>query len=253
MAIRLLIADDHAVVREGLRLVLGMDDHIEVLDEEACTGEEAVELARRTHPDVILMDLLMPGMDGTTATRLIHSELPDIAVVALTSTMEDSRDSSVLAAIRAGAVGYLYKTSQVEELRRAVHAAAAGSVELSSAAAKRLVDEVSRPLGEGSLTARETQVLLLVAKGKANKEIARELRIGQQTVKTYVSNILAKLGARSRTEAALHAVQSGLVTKQELSATPAVAAVPPAPRDVRTAGPPVGFRTTATPPSGRGR
>lgn len=220
MAIRLLIADDHAVVREGLRLVLGLDESIEVLDEEACTGEEAVELARRAHPDVILMDLLMPRMDGTTATRIIHSELPDVAVVALTSTMDSARDSSVLAAIRAGAVGYLYKTSEVDELRRAVHAAAAGNVELSSAAARRLVDEVSRPAGEASLTARETQVLVLVAEGKANKEIARELHIGQQTVKTYVSNILAKLGARSRTEAALHAVHVGLVTKQEISSTP---------------------------------
>lgn len=217
MSVRLLIADDHAVVREGLRLVMGLDSSVEVLKEEACTGRQAVELAHRTRPDVILMDLLMPDIDGTTAIRMIQAQLPDIAVVALTSQLTDSAGSSVLAAVRAGAIGYLYKTSDVDELRGAVRAAAAGGAQLASAAAKQLVREMSAPPGNAPLTARESQVLVLMANGRANKEIARELRIGQQTVKTYVSNILAKLGVRTRTEAALYAVQAGLIWKQEAS------------------------------------
>lgn len=211
MTVRLLIADDHAVVREGLRLVMGLDGSCDVLQEEARTGREAVEIAHRTRPDVILMDLLMPDMDGTAATRIIHAELPDVAVLVLTSMVADSVAQSVLTAMRAGAVGYLYKTADVDELRRAVHVAAAGGVQLASAAARQLVDEATTPAGTEYLTPRESQVLVLLADGRANKEIARELHIGQQTVKTYVSSILGKLGVRSRTEAALHAVHSGLV------------------------------------------
>jgi two-component system, NarL family, response regulator LiaR len=217
MTVRLLIADDHAVVREGLRLVMGLDSSVEVLNEEACTGRQAVDLARRTRPDVILMDLLMPDIDGTTATRMIHAEMPDIAVVALTSQLTDSTGSSVVEAVRAGAVGYLYKTSDVDDLRAAVHTASTGGVQLASAAAKHLVREMTAPPGPASLTARESQVLVLVANGRANKEIARELRIGQETVKTYVSNVLAKLGVRTRTEAALYAVQAGFISKQEVA------------------------------------
>lgn len=218
MTIRLLLADDHAVVRQGLRLFLSLDPDIDVLPQEARTGQEAVDLARRTHPDVILMDLLMPILDGISATRLIHAELPGIGVVALTSMLDNPMTSSVVAAVQAGAIGYLLKTSDADELRRAVHAAASGEVQLSASAASRLVREVTDPPGDAGLTAREIQVLVLLAKGKANKEIARELAIGQQTVKTYVSNILAKLGVRSRTEAALRAVQSGLVERTQLSA-----------------------------------
>lgn len=213
MTIRLLIADDHAVVRQGLRLFLSLDSDIEVLPEEASSGQEAVALAHRTHPDVILMDLRMPILDGISATRTIHLELPDIAIVALTSLLDESAESSVVEALKAGAAGYLLKTSDADELRRAVHAAAAGEVQLSPGAASRLVREVTTPRSDASLTGREIEVLALLAKGRANKEIARELRIGQQTVKTYVSNIIAKLGVRSRTEAALHAVHSGLVKK----------------------------------------
>jgi two-component system, NarL family, response regulator LiaR len=217
MTIRLLIADDHAVVRQGLRLFMELDQGIEVLSEEASTGLEAVELARRTHPDVILMDLLMPGMDGITATEIIHHEVPGTQVIALTSVLEDSDDSSVVGAVRAGAVGYLLKTTDADELRRGVHAAAAGQVQLSPAAAKRLVREVTAPSAEAPLTPRERQVLVLLARGKANKEIARDLRIGQQTVKTYVSNILSKLGVHSRTQAALHAAEAGLIGHKELA------------------------------------
>lgn len=217
MTIRLLIADDHAVVRQGLRLFMELDDEIEVVREEASTGVEAVELARRTHPDVVLMDLLMPGMDGITATEIIHNELPGTEVIALTSVLEDSDDSSVVGAVRAGAVGYLLKTTDGDELRRAVHAAAAGQVQLSPSAAKRLVREVTAPASQAPLTPRERQVLVLLARGKANKEIARDLRIGQQTVKTYVSNILSKLGVHSRTQAALHAAEAGLIRHGELA------------------------------------
>jgi len=217
MSIRLLIADDHAVVRQGLRLFMELDEEIEVLSEEAATGEEAVQIARRSHPDVVLMDLLMPVMDGITATEIIHREMPDVEVIALTSVLEDTSDSSVVGAVRAGAVGYLLKTSDADELRRAVHAAAAGQVQLSPAAAKRLVREVTTPAGDAALTPRERQVLVLLAKGKANKEIARDLRIGQQTVKTYVSNILSKLGVQTRTQAALHATESGLIGHGELA------------------------------------
>lgn len=214
MSIRLLIADDHAVVRQGLRLFMELDDAIEVLDEEASTGLEAIEIARRAEPHVVLMDLLMPEMDGITATAILHTELPQVAVVALTSVLEDSSDSSVVGAVRAGAVGYLLKTSDADELRRAVHAAAAGQVQLSPDAAKRLVREVTTPTNEAALTPRERQVLILLAKGMANKEIARDLRIGQQTVKTYVSNILSKLGVQTRTQAALRAAQAGLIGRE---------------------------------------
>jgi two-component system, NarL family, response regulator LiaR len=220
VAIRLLIADDHPVVRRGLRQFMGLDASVEVLEEEARTGQEAVQVARRARPDVILMDLEMPTMDGITATGIIHTDLPGIAVIALSSGLDAASDSSVLAALRAGAVGFVDKTSDASELRRAVHAAAAGEVQLSPTAAKRLVHQLTNPAPVASLTARETQVLELLAKGLVNKEIAVELRIGQQTVKTYVSNILAKLGVRSRTEAALYAVASGLIPrpKHELAA-----------------------------------
>lgn len=217
MTIRLLIADDHAVVRQGLRLFMDLDEEIEVLPDEASTGQEAVDLARAARPDVVLMDLLMPVMDGIRATEIIHSEMPDVQVIALTSALEDLSDSSVVKAVRAGAVGYLLKTTNADELRHAVHAAAVGQVQLSPAAAKRLVREVTAPVTDAALTPRERQVLVLLAEGKANKEIARDLRIGQQTVKTYVSNILSKLGVHTRTQAALHAAQNGLIGHGELA------------------------------------
>jgi DNA-binding NarL/FixJ family response regulator len=209
MTIRLLIADDHAVVRQGLRLFMELDDEIDVLPEEAADGAEAVALARRTRPDVVLMDLLMPTMDGITATEMLKAELPDTKVLALTSMLDDTQRSSVTKAVRAGAVGYLLKTSNPDELRQAVRAAAAGHVQLSAHAAERLVREVSAPVAEVVLTPREEQVLALLGGGLANKEIARRLGIGQQTVKTYVSSILGKLGVRSRTEAALQASRTG--------------------------------------------
>lgn len=212
MAIRVLIADDHSVVRQGLRMFLGLDPELEVIG-EATDGAMAVELTRELRPDVVLMDLLMPVMDGITAIGVIHREVPDTEVLALTSVLEDA---SVIGAVRAGAIGYLLKDTQADELRRAIKAAAAGQVQLSPEASARLLREVRAPDSPETLTERETEVLRLLAQGLANKEIARSLTIGEKTVKTHVSNILAKLGVQSRTQAALSAVQIGLVPAQQV-------------------------------------
>jgi DNA-binding NarL/FixJ family response regulator len=208
MAIRILIADDHSVVRQGLRMFLGLDPDFEIVG-EASDGAQALALARQLKPDVILMDLLMPVMDGIEATAAIRRELPDVEVIALTSVLEDA---SVIGAVRAGAIGYLLKNAEADELCRAIRAAAAGQVQLSPKAAERLLREVRAPESPEVLTERETEVLRLLAQGQANKEIARALNIGEKTVKTHVSNILAKLNVPSRTQAALYAVCIGLVT-----------------------------------------
>jgi two-component system, NarL family, response regulator LiaR len=213
MTVRILIADDHAVVRQGLAMFLALDPELEVIG-HAENGAEALKMAHDLKPDVVLMDLLMPVMDGITAIGRIRRELPDTEVVAVTSVLEDA---SVVGAVRAGAIGYLLKDTQADELCRAIKAAAAGQVQLSPQAAARLMREVRAPDNPESLTERETDVLKLLAHGKANKEIARELSIGEKTVKTHVSNILAKLGVQSRTQAALHAVRIGLVPAEELA------------------------------------
>lgn len=207
MTIQILIVDDHSVVRQGLRMFLSLDPELEIVG-EASNGVEGLQLARELRPQVVLMDLLMPVMDGVAATAAIRRELPDVEVVALTSVLEDA---SVFGAIRAGAIGYLLKDTEAEELCRAIKAAAAGQVQLSPQAAARLMREVRVPESPEALTQREIEVLRLLAHGLANKEIARELGIGEKTVKTHVSNILSKLGVLSRTQAALHAIQIGLV------------------------------------------
>jgi NarL family two-component system response regulator LiaR len=212
MAIRILLADDHAVVRQGLKMFLGLDSELEVVG-EAADGAEAVRLARELRPDVVLMDLLMPRMDGIAATAAIRQEMPDVEVIALTSVLEDA---SVVGAVRSGAIGYLLKDTDADELRRAIKAAAAGQVQLSPEAAARLMREVRAPESPETLTDRETEVLRLLAEGWANKEIGRALSIGEQTVKTHVSSILAKLGVRSRTQAALYAAKLGLVPTEHL-------------------------------------
>jgi DNA-binding NarL/FixJ family response regulator len=193
-------------------MVLDLDPDLEVVG-EAENGEEAARLARRLEPDVVLMDLVMPVMDGVEATRAIRRELPDTQVVALTSVLEDA---SVTGAVRAGAIGYLLKNTGSDELTRAIKAAAEGQVHLAPEAASRLMREVSAPEKPDALTERETEVLKLIARGMANKQIARELYIGEKTVKTHVSNILSKLGVNSRTQAALHAARTGLVSPDEL-------------------------------------
>jgi DNA-binding NarL/FixJ family response regulator len=207
MPIRVLIADDHSVVRQGLRLFLGSDPELEIVG-EARDGVEALRQTQRLRPDVVLMDLLMPIMDGIAATAAIRRELPDVEVVALTSVLEDA---SVIEAIRAGAIGYLLKDTEAPELRRAIKAAAAGQVQLSPQAAARLMHGVTAPDKPPALTERERDVLRLLAQGKANKEIAHILQIGEQTVKTHVAHILSKLNMPSRTQAALYAVHVGLV------------------------------------------
>jgi NarL family two-component system response regulator LiaR len=208
MAIRILIADDHSVVRQGLRMFLDVDSDLEIVG-EARDGAEALRLARQYRPDVVLMDLLMPIISGIDATAAIRRELPDTEVVALTSVLEDA---SVVEAVRAGAIGYLLKDTEAPELRRAIKAAAAGRVQLSPQAAQRLISEVVSPECRQSLTERELDVLRLLAQGKSNKEIAYSLSIGEQTVKTHVAHILSKLDMTSRTQAALYAIQSGLVS-----------------------------------------
>jgi DNA-binding NarL/FixJ family response regulator len=213
MAIRVLITDDHGVVRQGLRMYLGLDPELEVVG-EAANGEEALRMARELGPDVVLMDLLMPVMDGIVATGMIRAELPEVEVIALTSVLEDA---SVSGAVRAGAIGYLLKNTEAEDLGRAIKAAADGQVQLAPEAAARLMSEVRAPESPEPLTERETEVLKLVARGKANKQISHALFIGEKTVKAHVSSILAKLGVQSRTQAALHAVRTGLVSIEELS------------------------------------
>lgn len=211
MAIRIMIADDHAVVRQGLRMFLTLDPTLEIVG-EATNGKEALQQAREIKPDVVLMDLLMPVMDGIEATAAIKRELPDTEVIALTSVLEDS---SVIGAIRAGALGYLLKDTKAEELIQAIKAAYEGQVQLSPQAAARLMREVRAPESPETLTERETEVLRLLAEGHSNKEIAQILTIGEKTVKTHVSSILAKLNVSSRTQAALYAVRIGLVDKAE--------------------------------------
>jgi DNA-binding NarL/FixJ family response regulator len=212
MAVRVLIVDDHAIVRQGLRMFLGSDPELEVVG-EAADGAEAVRMTEQLHPDLVLMDLLMPVMDGVAATAIIRQRAPDTEVLALTSVLEDE---SVTSAVRAGAIGYLLKNTEGSELRRAIKAAAAGRVELSPAAAEHLLGEIRVPEKHTvSLTERETEVLQLLALGRSNKEIGQALIIGDQTVKSHVSHILTKLGVLSRTQAALFAVRSGLVASKK--------------------------------------
>ena len=208
MGIRILIVDDHGVVRQGLRMYLALDPELEVVG-EATNGAEALRLTRELEPDVVLMDLLMPVMDGIAATEAIRREWPEVEVIALTSVLEDS---AIYGAMRAGAIGYLLKDTGADELCRAIKAAAAGQVQMSPPVAARLLREVAAPPQPEPLTERETEVLRQLAQGKSNKEVAAALVIAEKTVRTHVSNILAKLGVTSRTQAVLHAVRSGLVT-----------------------------------------
>jgi DNA-binding NarL/FixJ family response regulator len=189
-------------------MFLSLDSDLELVG-EAANGQEAIVMARSLKPDVVLMDLIMPEMDGIKATEIIRRELPDVEVIALTSVLEDG---SVIGAVRAGAIGYLLKDTKAEELCRAIKAAASGQVQLSPQAAARLTREIRTPENPQKLTDREVEILRLLAQGKANKEIASSLFIGETTVKTHVSNILLKLGVPSRTQAALYAVRIGLVS-----------------------------------------
>jgi DNA-binding NarL/FixJ family response regulator len=207
--IRVLIADDHAVVREGLRTFLDLQDGIEVVG-EAADGGEAIGEAERLQPDVILIDLVMPHLDGVQAMRELRDRVPGARTVVLTSFLDDEH---LLPAMRAGAAGYLLKNVQPQELARAVRAAVAGEVLIDPAVAARLVDtlEDGRDDRVEQLTPREREVLVLIGRGFANKRIADELGIAEKTVKVHVSHVLAKLGVADRTQAALFAVREGLV------------------------------------------
>lgn len=212
MTIQILIADDHAVVRQGLRMFLSLDDMFEVVG-EAVNGKEAVEMTQDLKPDVVLMDLLMPVLSGIDAIQVIRETVPETEIIALTSVLDNG---SVVSAIKAGAIGYLLKDTQSDDLLRSIKSAAAGQVQLSPQAAAMLVQEVRLPDSPESLTEREIDVLRLIAHGYSNREIADELVLGEKTIKTHVSNILSKLQLTSRTQAALYAVRIGLVGIKEV-------------------------------------
>ena len=214
-SLRVLIVDDHRVVREGLRSYLSLFDEIAIVG-EASEGGEAVELVRElaragTPPDVVLLDLLMEPMDGISATAAIKREHPHVEIVAMTSFLEEER---VLAALEAGAVGYLLKDAEADEVVAALHAAQRGEVHLDAQVARELARALRAPRRAQPLerlTDRELEVLRLVAQGLANKAIADRLAISERTARTHVSNLLAKLGLTSRTQAALLAVREGLI------------------------------------------
>jgi NarL family two-component system response regulator LiaR len=211
-AIRVLIADDHAVVRQGLRTFLGLQDEVEVVGDVA-DGAAAVAAVAAERPDVVLMDLVMPGMDGVEAIRHIAAEHPGTRVIALTSFLDDDK---VLPAIRAGAAGYLLKDVGPADLVKGIHAVYGGEALLHPAVAARLMEEVAGAPAPARaadpLTAREDDVLAEIVRGHANKRIALELGISEATVKIHVSSVLHKLGVTDRTQAALLAVREGLVT-----------------------------------------
>lgn len=214
-AIRVLIADDHAVVREGLHALIGTEPGMAVVG-EASDGVEAVDQARALAPDVILMDLMMPRLDGIGAIEVIKGERPDARILVLTSFAEDEK---VFGAIKAGALGYLLKEAAPPELLQAIRDVAAGEAALHPAIARKVIRELARPPDlpptEEPLTDREVEVLALVAKGLSNQEIADTLIISERTVRTHVSNILDKLQLANRTQAALYALREGIATLDE--------------------------------------
>src|SRR5262245_30104106 len=211
--IRVFVVDDHAVVRRGMRAFIDMRDDIEItgeaVDGRAALDELAVLAAQDRLPDVVLMDLLMPRLDGVAATKAIKQRHPDVEVVALTSFSEAER---VHAALQAGAAGYLLKDAEADEVVAAVRAARRGEVHLDAVVARKLTRSLIAPADTaGALTPRERQILALVAQGRSNRDIASTLAISERTARTHVSNVLTKLGLASRTQAALWAVREGLV------------------------------------------
>ncbi len=206
--IRVMIVDDHDMVRSGLEVFLETCDDL-ILVGQASNGEEAVQICQELEPDVILMDLIMPGMDGVAATRVIRQNFPQAQIIALTSFKEKEL---VQEALQAGAIGYLLKNISIDELADAVHAAYEGKSTLAPEATRILIEAAAGPLTPGyDLTSREHEVLALIVNGLNNREIADELTISRSTVKNHVSNILAKLSVTSRTEAVALAIQNGLV------------------------------------------
>ena len=213
--IRVLITDDHAIVRKGIRALLATEPDIKVVG-EASNGAEAVTQARALHPDVILMDLVMPTMDGIEATRAITAEQTAARVLVLTSFAADDK---VFPAIKAGALGYLLKDSGPTELVRAIHQVHLGEPSLDPSIARKVLDELTHPQKAqptvDPLTEREVEVLRLIAQGQSNKEIAEKLVVAEMTVRKHVSNILGKLHLASRTQAALYALKEGIVSLED--------------------------------------
>ena len=206
--IRVLLVDDHMVVRSGLSTVLSVYDDLKLVG-EAGDGEEAIRLCERLQPDVVLMDLLMPKMDGVTAIKSIKTHWPKIQIIALTSFKEKEY---VEGALKAGANGYLLKDVSAEELINAVRRAVAGQPSLSPEAAQVLIQNVNAPsLSHPNMTGRELEILTLMVEGLSNNEIAERLIVSQSTVKFHVSNILSKLGVTGRTEAVALALKHHLV------------------------------------------
>jgi DNA-binding NarL/FixJ family response regulator len=212
--IGVLVVDDHLVVRKGVQALLMDADDITIVG-EAEDGQAAVAAARRLRPQVILMDLKLPHLDGVEAIRAILAEQPDVGVVVLTGT---DGDEQVLAAVEAGALGYLAKTSEREQFLLAIRRVARGELWLPPRLTRKLLAHLKPNSGGGAaepLTGRETGVLNLLAKGRTNQQIAQELNIADATVRTHVSHILDKLGVNNRVEAALHALRAGVVTLEE--------------------------------------
>jgi NarL family two-component system response regulator LiaR len=209
--IRLLIVDDHELVRQGFIAMMSVEPNLDVVG-EAADGVEAVELARSLQPDVILLDLAMPRKDGIEATREIRTDNPNARILIITSFAEDEK---VYQAVKAGALGYLLKDSSPEALMRAIDAVYEGRLSLHPDIALKLIEELNRPLDqpptEDPLTEREEEVLILVAKGLSNKEIAERLVVTERTVSAHVSNLLGKLHLANRTQAALYALREGLI------------------------------------------
>ena len=210
-SIRIVIADDHPIVRQGLATVLGQEEDLEVVG-QAENGLEAVAQARELHPDIILMDLQMPEMDGVEAIQKIKMENSDIGIIILTTF---DTDDYIFRGIEAGARGYLLKDSPPEEVIKAIHTVHKGESMIQPRVASRLLDRFSQlshaPVPEEVLSSREMQVLQLIATGAPNKEIANELLIGESTVKTHIIHILNKLGVKGRTEAVAEAARRGII------------------------------------------
>ena len=223
--IRVLVADDHAIVRKGICALLATEEGIEVVG-EAADGQHAIEQVERLRPDVVLMDLVMPGVDGLAATRRISADWPETRILVLTSFAGVDK---IMPAIKAGALGYLLKDSDPEVLVESIHQVYCGNSSLHPSVARALLQEVARadegqPAGAAgsvfgsqvdALTERETEVLGLIARGWSNQSIADELTISCATVRTHVSHILAKLNLASRTQAALYALRKGWASLQD--------------------------------------
>lgn len=219
LPIRVLLTDDHAIVRKGVRALLATERDIQVVG-EAGNGAEAVAKAETLCPDVILMDLMMPELDGIEATRQITANIPGARVIVLTSFAADDK---VFPAIKAGALGYLLKDSGPEELLRAIRQVYRGEPSLEPSIARKVLFELAQPPKQQPLTAdpltqRELDVLRLIAQGCSNKEIALKLSVSELTVRTHVSNVLSKLHVASRTQAALYALQKGITSLEDIPA-----------------------------------